>query len=93
MHSRSDHLRGVYMVEFSTSMKDHGREIILEHILSTAHHGFDKLRISFRTKTRTNLFHGHSFHVHGDYDEAHLLNIPGAIKVYPVGYIKITFIL
>jgi hypothetical protein len=79
-------LPGVFMVEFSTAMRDHGKETILEHFKSNnAFSGFGNHKISFRTKTRTKLFHGHSFHVQGDFDESHLLKIPGAINVYRVG--------
>jgi hypothetical protein len=77
-------LPGVYMVEFSTSMKDHGKENILSHIRRNALPGNGHPKITFRTKTRTTLFHGHSFRVHGDFEEKHLLEIPGAINVYRV---------
>ena len=75
---------GVYMVEFSTSMKDHGKENILSHIRRNALPSNVHPKISFRTKTRTSLFHGHSFRVHGDFEEKHLLEIPGAINVFRV---------
>ena len=83
---KKTHIHGVYMVEFSTSMKDNGKDVIQKHILSTfPGDNNGKHRVSFRTKTRTKLFHGHSFRVHGDFDEAHLLNIPAAVNVYRVG--------
>ena len=85
-----NNLKGVYMVEFATSMKDHGKESILDHITSNTLPGHDKRSISFRTKTRTKLFHGHSFRVHGDFDETHLLNIPGAINIYRVSELRTT---
>ena len=84
---RKTHIHGVYMVEFSTSMKDHGKDVILKHILSTFPAAGDnngKHKVSFRTKTRTQLFHGHSFRIHGDFDEEHLRNIPAAVNVYRV---------
>lgn len=84
---KKTHIHGVYMVEFSTSMKDHGKDVILNHILSTfSNDNNGKHKVSFRTKTRTKLFHGHSFRVHGDFDENHLLNIPAAVNVYRVGF-------
>lgn len=86
---RMTHIQGVYMVEFSTSMKDHGKDVILKHILSTFpgddNNNEKHKKVSFRTKTRTKLFHGHSFHVHEDYDESQLLNIPAAVNIYRVG--------
>jgi hypothetical protein len=90
--SLPNNLPGVYMVEFSTAMKDHGKETILEHFKKNAFPVDSNHKISFRTKTRTKLFHGHSFRVHGDFDEMHLLNIPGAINVFRVLLILINFI-
>ena len=80
------------MVEFSTAMKDHGKETILEHLENNAFPVDSNHKISFRTKTRTKLFHGHSFRVHGDFNETHLLNIPGAINVFRVLLKLIIFI-
>ena len=90
--SLPNNLPGVYMVEFSTAMKDHGKETILGHLENNAFPVDSNHKISFRTKTRTKLFHGHSFRVHGDFNETHLLNIPGAINVFRVLLKLIIFI-
>jgi len=81
-----DNISGAYMVEFSGSIFEDGKKIILHHFVQL--HGYSENKITFRTSTRTNLFHGHSFHISGSFDESHLLNIPGIIRIYRVRMIS-----
>jgi hypothetical protein len=74
-------ISGSYMVEFSGLISD-GRKIILHHFVQM--HGYNEKVIIFRTSTKTDLFHGHSFHISGSFDENHVLNIPEAIRIHRV---------
>lgn len=78
-----NNILGAYMVEFSPSNKEDGKILIVHHLVHT--HGLSEHTVSFRSATRTNLFHGHSFQLSGsEINEMHLLDIPGALKVYRV---------
>lgn len=77
-----NNIPGAYMVEFLSSAQEDGRSSIVRHLVHS--HGLSEHTISFRSATRTNLFHGHSFQLSGVINEKHLLEIPGAINVYRV---------
>ena len=76
----------VYMVEFESN------SIHLDHKMTIRDHleliGFRDEHISFRTSTKTSLFHGHSFEVKGNYDdsvfEGHIVRMPGVINIHRV---------
>ena len=76
----------VYMVEFESN------SIHLDHRMTIRDHleliGFSDENISFRTSTKTRLFHGHSFEVKGNYDdslfEGHIVLMPGVINIHRV---------
>ena len=73
---------GTYMVEFETEMFDDGQELLFHHLVHV--HGYKKENLLFRTRTKSALFHGYSFQLHGHVDENHILSIPNAKKIMRV---------
>ena len=77
----------VYMVEFEPSNLIHvdHRRTIREHLQLI---GYSEEHISFRTSTKTRLFHGHSFEIRADYErsyfEDHIVHMPGVVNIYRV---------
>ena len=73
---------GTFMIEFEPEMFDDGRELLFHHLVHV--HGYKKENLFFRTRTKSALFHGYSFQLHGHVDENHILSIPNAKKIMRV---------